>query len=122
MVQNTISPSVLFRSIGNFWMFKINYIRGTKFIVEIYCLSFLGTLYPGVSMRVFFRVLLYFQFYNHEQEIRAAKTAAELVAEIGGHLGLFVGVSFLTAVEVVELACNICFGNQRRKIYSLEVV
>ena len=41
--------------------------------------------------------------YTTVQEIRLAKSYIELLAEIGGHLGLFVGVSVLTVAEIFEL-------------------
>ena len=49
------------------------------------------------------------------KEIRAAKTKIEFAAEIGGHLGLLVGVSFLTVVEVLELLCQLCHLACRKK-------
>ena len=44
--------------------------------------------------------------YVTERVIRPAKTLIELCAEIGGHLGLFVGVSVLTLVELLEFFCK----------------
>ena len=48
------------------------------------------------------------------KEIRPAKTMVELVAEIGGHLGLLVGVSVLTLVEGIELLCKLLQGTIHR--------
>ena len=45
--------------------------------------------------------------YVTKREIRPAKTVIEFFAEIGGHLGLFVGVSILTLVELLEFFCKL---------------
>ena len=42
------------------------------------------------------------------QEIRQAKTKTELIAEIGGLLGLLAGVSLITVLEFVEFFCKFC--------------
>ena len=58
--------------------------------------------------------------YVTRHEIRPAKTLIEFCAEIGGHLGLFVGVSILTLVELLDFFCkvahNFCRVTFDRKI------
>ena len=56
------------------------------------------------------------------REIRPAKTMIELMAEIGGHLGLLVGVSLLTLVEALELVCKVVQGSWTNKIHVVKVV
>ena len=41
--------------------------------------------------------------YMTVRKIRQSKRPVELIAELGGYLGLFVGVSILTLAEMVEL-------------------
>ena len=57
------------------------------------------------------KVSLTFQSpYKTVKAIQWGKTTIELVSEIGGHLGLFVGASLITIVEIGEFV--MCFGLQ----------
>ena len=46
--------------------------------------------------------------------IRWEKTSLELLSEIGGHLGLFVGVSLMTLAEIGEFFVSLCFKACKR--------
>ena len=46
-----------------------------------------------------------------ELEIRRAKTFVEFLGEIGGHLGLFVGISLITLIELLEILCKLVCKN-----------
>ena len=56
--------------------------------------------------------------------IRWEKTSLELLSEIGGHLGLFVGVSLMTLAEIGEFLLSLCFKacKRIRKIYPKKEV
>ena len=57
--------------------------------------------------------------YKTVKTIRWEKTSLELLSEIGGHLGLFVGVSLMTLAEIGEFFVSLCFkvGKRLMKIH-----
>ena len=68
------------------------------------------------------RISLTFQSsYKTVKTIRWEKTSLELLSEIGGHLGLFVGVSLMTLAEIGEFLFSLCY-NACKKIMKINPV
>lgn len=68
----------------------------------------------GVSMRDFARLNVYIADSNVLQtEEQSEYTSTQLLADIGGQLGLWVGVSVITLAEVVELLVDVIYHLSR---------
>ena len=52
--------------------------------------------------------------YKTVRTVRWEKTSLDLLSEIGGHLGLFVGVSLMTLAEIGEFFVSLCFKAYKR--------
>ena len=52
--------------------------------------------------------------YKTVKTIRWEKTFLDLLSEIGGHLGLFVGVSLMTLAEIAEFIFSLCLKACKR--------
>ena len=69
------------------------------------------------------RVSLSFQSsYKTVKTVRWEKTSLELLSEIGGHLGLFVGVSLMTLAEIGEYIVYLCFNACKRLMETNRIV
>ena len=64
--------------------------------------------------RTFMRVSIFYDDLGFVQYEETAKTdVVELVSNIGGTLGLFLGMSFLSFVEVFDILLQICFKKRK---------
>ncbi|KAF6033545.1 SCNN1G [Bugula neritina] len=56
-----------------------------------------------VSLEIYFDSLFYTKYYE-----KASMTLEDLIGSIGGHLGLWIGMSVISFVEVFELIAGLC--------------
>ena len=71
-------------------------------------------------MEPFLKVIVSYDnlYYTSVDEV-PSMTLNDLLGNLGGQLGLFIGISFLSLVEILEIAFEVCFivyENKKNKV------